>query len=146
MSNYNAYVYAHASKSNSACAILINGPNGQIHKRVLAFKNTTNNKAELQAIKYVVLAIDDQSPTIEISTTNTYILSMLDKDKNGDWARTPTRNAEQIRELRDLVGSNTGIKVVFGAGDTMEKAKWMAKAVFRLPNGLPKGAKSPADM
>lgn len=145
MAKYTAYVNAVQSKQNSACAIIINSDTGEAHKKVLALKNCTVNRAELHGITYIVNAINEPNPDIEICTNNTYILSMLDKGHNGEWARSPTKNADLVAGLRQLVGKH-GIKVSFGAGPDMEKVKWWAKSVYRLPGGLPAGAKSPIDM
>ena len=142
MSKYMTYVNSTQSKQSSSCAIIINDDKGNTHKKVLAFKDCTINKAEFNGINYVINSITESNPEIEINICNTYILSMLDKDNNNEWARSPTKNVEMVAALRKLIGENN-VRIVFGTGSDMEKVKWWSKMVYRLPNGLPVGAKSP---
>lgn len=140
-----AFVSVSPHKTDAACAILIVDSNDAIiHKKILALQNTSGNRAELQGIQYATEIVDDAALPIEVGIQSQYVLSMLDEDKNGKWVRSPKKNQDLVEKLREWQQKGK-ILLVYGDGPIMEKAKWWAKAVNRLRDGVPAEVKSPLD-
>lgn len=131
---HNVYTAVSAvDKDNTTFSFYIsNTDNSDINEKVIVTKYSIN-QAELVGIKYVLNKFLNNKEQKEIFTTNTYILSMFNKEEDGSWSKTPAKNVEIIEELRDLVSKNI-IIVSYGAGDTMERTRWLAKAYQRLKN------------
>ncbi len=127
--NYKAYVASSPNGKNGAvCAVLIKEEeSGHSHEKILALKNPVN-EADLLGVAYVDQAVKGGS--LEINVVNPYVLGLLDKTKTGKWSRKSKYKA--LAERLRNISSVENVTVVLGAGDDMEKAKWMSEAHLRL--------------
>jgi hypothetical protein len=104
-----ATIAASGKGLKSACAVKIQC-NGFTHTRVMPFAKATVNQAELFALGYVLASVkSDLEPTFEITSFNTYVGRILERDGQGQFAITPEKNIEQVKEIRDLAGQNVVI-------------------------------------
>ena len=142
---YNAFISSASSESDASCAIIIVPDKGEMIKKILPFKDCTANKADLQGIKYIDCAIQDDNADITINSTNAYIVGMVDKNKAKEWSKTPKQNEELVKYMREKVESKR-IKIIYGSGIYIEKVKWWAKSIYRLKDGIPEGGKTPLEV
>lgn len=106
-----ATIAASGKGLRSSCAVDIKSE-GFTHTRVITFAKATVNQAELFALGYVLAAVKDASAQFEITTFNTYVGRILDRDAHGQFAITPEKNIEQVKEVRDLAGKRSVALIV----------------------------------
>ena len=103
--------------SKSSCAVKITA-GGFTHTRVVPFTKATVNQAELFALGYVLASVKpDLDPQFEITTFNTYVGRILERDALGQYVVTPEKNLEQVKEIRDLADKKS---VIFNVEKTAD--------------------------
>lgn len=85
------------------------------HRRILPFTKATVNQAELFALGYVLASIKDEFEDVffEVTTANQYVSSILDRDEHGQYAVTPEKNLELVKEVRDLATKRPRVTLFF---------------------------------
>lgn len=102
-----ATIAASGKGLKSSCAVDIKCE-GFTHSRVIPFTKATVNQAELFALGYVLASVkSDADAQFEITTFNTYVGRILDRDAQGQFAVTPEKNIELVKEVRDLAGKRS---------------------------------------
>jgi hypothetical protein len=101
-----ATIAASGKGLKSSCAVDIKCE-GFSHTRVIPFTKATVNQAELFALGYVLASVKDANAQFDITTFNTYVGRILDRDAQGQFAITPEKNIEQVKEVRDLAGKRS---------------------------------------
>lgn len=99
-----ATIAASGKGLKSSCAVDIQC-GGFKHSRVIPFAKATVNQAELFALGYVLASIKtDLNVQFEITTFNTYVGRILEKDAQGQYVITPEKNIQQVNLVRELLG------------------------------------------
>lgn len=102
-----ATIAASGKGLKSACAVEI-VCEGFKHTRVIPFAKATVNQAELFALGYVLASVKPElNPQFEVTTFNTYVGRILERGADGQFAVTPEKNIEQVKEVRDLAGKRS---------------------------------------
>ena len=74
---------------------------GNVHERIVPLISKSVYFAELNAIKYVMLAIQDRKVDLYIETNLPHIPTYFDRE-NGKWVNRVKSNTKLIKELREL--------------------------------------------
>jgi hypothetical protein len=102
-----ATIAASGKGLKSACAVDIKCDKFT-HARVIPFTKATVNQAELFALGYVLASVKpDVDAQFEITTFNTYVGRILERDAQGQFAVTPEKNIEQVKQVRELAGQRS---------------------------------------
>lgn len=112
----------------SACAVKITSDKFT-HTRVLPFTKATVNQAELFALGYVLTAIKPELNNVdfEITTSNQYVGRILDRDAQGQYAVTPEKNIEQVKEIRDIAAIRPRITLLIEKSEEVMNLRDMIK-------------------
>jgi len=99
------------------------------HTRVIPFTKATANQAELFALGYVLASIKDEHEDVyfEVTTSNQYVSRILDKDKDGQYAVTPEKNIELVKEVRDLATKRPRVTLFFAKAKEVNELKLLIK-------------------
>lgn len=102
-----ATIAASGKGLQSTCAVKI-ACEGYTHTRVIPFTKATVNQAELFALGYVLASVKPElNPQFEVTTFNTYVGRILERGDDGQFAVTPEKNIEQVKEVRDLANNRS---------------------------------------
>lgn len=101
-----ATIAAAGKGQKSSCAVSVTCGK-YTHTRIIPFAKATVNQAELFALGYVIASVPDPAAQFEITTFNTYVGRILDRDAQGQFAVTPEKNIEQVKAVRELANKRS---------------------------------------
>lgn len=97
-----AAVVGHGKVSKeTSFAVKIVDSVGNVHERIVPLKSKSVYFAELNAVKYVMLAISNHEIDLHIETSLPHIPTYFDKE-DGKWLKRVRSNHDLVKELRDL--------------------------------------------
>ena len=125
-----ATITAAGKGPRSTCAVKITCDKFS-HTRLIPFAKATVNQAELFALGYVLTSIksDLKDVDFEVTTSNQYVGRILDRDAHGQFAITPEKNIEQVKEVRDLATKRRVTLVVSKTKEITSLREEIKKAV-----------------
>lgn len=101
--------YGYATKDRATFAVSLAGGDFK-HDRLLKLKAATVNAAELHAAEYALAAIAHNVP-VSLSTCNSYVPKMLEKNAEGVYKAKPEKNVELVARVRQLADKFSDLEV-----------------------------------